>query len=57
MTQREEGFYWVKFSADSKWEVARWDSSNKGWKFTSGGRSEFCLEIDERRIERLDPLS
>ena len=56
MSEREDGFYWVKFNGE--WVVAEWVQVCAMW-FVPQETGEFpnlCIEqIDERRIVRQEP--
>ena len=56
MSEREDGFYWVKFN--DEWVVAEWVQVCAMWFVTQEtyGFPNLCMEeIDERRIVRPDP--
>lgn len=52
---RPEGFYWVKMSEDSIWEVAQWHHMNSGTWFLVSLDREFkdwdLFKIKENRLE------
>ena len=52
---RESGYYWTKALKESQWEVAWYDSDEKGWSvmWSWGIKQDNDLfEIDENRIMR-----
>jgi len=59
MSDRREGFYWVKIKFSPQWEVAHFDARGR-WFVTREeieiGEHEFA-EIDERRLERDEPYA
>lgn len=56
MSEREGGWYWIKF--EGKWQIAKWVNALNGDGFfveSNGvflGDESFIDEIDERRIVR-----
>ena len=58
---REPGFYWVKFSPSTRWEIMEWVTDYDGiWLVGERCLEQFMwdedmYEIDERRIVREEP--
>jgi len=55
MSNRESGFYWVKYYQETSWVVAEWRSGLKKWRCGNW----FCkdadfAEIDERKLTRAE---
>jgi hypothetical protein len=51
-TEREPGFYWVRFPTDPDWEVAKW--TGREWWIAGVDEtalsSDWLAEIDERML-------
>lgn len=49
---RSKGFYWIKWSMKSEWEIARYEPETDKFYYTNGSKSEPSAvnEIDEQRI-------
>ena len=50
---RENGYYWVRFTGQSPWAIAYWNSN----MWVSGVVIVHPVEIDERRIVRGELLN
>ena len=55
MSNRESGFYWVKYYQETSWVIAEWRDGLKKWRCGNW----FCkdadfAEIDERKLTRAE---
>jgi hypothetical protein len=55
-TNRERGFYWIKFTLTTEWEIALWHTTpHIGWHWSiagSNGIIKTIHEVDESPINR-----
>lgn len=56
MKDRKSGFYWIRQTQATKWEVAKYDAEYNNW-YLIGRKSvyydSFFYQIDENKINRI----